>query len=399
MRIRRAFPIALALVIVAAAVILAVQLRKHAPPEAARLLPGADAFVYANLGWARKANGGKLLLPVAHDPEYERFIQETGFDFERDLEAAAFAIHYPEKWPGGGTGGAASEPRYSEVFTAKFDGTKCLAYLKKIAQSVENYNSIDIFTIPLYGRSFRIAILAVDTVAASNHDDPAVIRGIVDRSRRLASPFGGPALLRRYYRHVQLASPFWMVARTEPLARQFDTWAALFPKPADLVISASYNPLHFPLRVNALHLRAEAWATQRCRCPRHRRQGQRLSRRCFAAPKYPSDPPAPTPTSRLFSKACKSARKEAGPFSRPLSPADFSASSANLPNKRPRPRPHPHPHLHCLRPRLGPPGATDPTISTDGTIHSSQIRVNRCESVAKLCFGILEMRENSHGFR
>lgn len=261
MRIRRAFPISLALVIVVAAVILAVQLRKQAPPEPARLLPGADAFVYANLGWARKANGGKLLLPVAHDPEYDHFIQETGFDFERDLDAVAFAIHYPEKWPGGGTGGATTEPRYSEVFTAKFDRTKCLAYLKKIAQSVENYNSIDIFTIPLYGRSFRIAILAVDTIAASNHDDAAVIRGIVDRSRRLASPFGGPALLRRYYRHVQFASPFWMVARTEPLARQFDTWAALFPKPADLVISASYNPLHFPLRVDALHLRAEAWAT------------------------------------------------------------------------------------------------------------------------------------------
>jgi hypothetical protein len=215
--------------------------------------------VYANLGWARKANGGKLLLPVAHDPEYERFIQETGFDFERDLDAVAFAIHYPEKWAGGGTGGNAPEPRFSEVFIGKFDGTRCLAYLKRTAQSVENYNSIDIFTIPLYGRSFRIAILTVDTVAASNHDDPAVIRGMVDRSRRLASPFGGPALLRRYYKRVQLASPVWMVARVEPLARESEAWSSLFPKPADLVISASYNPLHLPLRVDALHLRAEAW--------------------------------------------------------------------------------------------------------------------------------------------
>ena len=259
MRIRRAFPITLALVIVAAAVTLAVQLRKHAPPEPARLLPGADAFVYANLGWARKANSGKLLLPVAHDPGYERFIQETGYDFERDLNAVAFAIHYPENWPGGGTGGSASEPRFSEVFTGRFDGGKCLAYLKRTAQSVESYNSIDIFTIPLYGRSFRVAILGVDTVAASNHDDPAVIRGMVDRSRRLASPFGGPALLRRYYKRVQLASPFWMVARVEPLARQSGAWATIFPRPADLVVSASYSPLHLPLRVDALHLKAEAW--------------------------------------------------------------------------------------------------------------------------------------------
>src|SRR6266446_3318756 len=104
MRIRRTFPLVLMVVIVAAAVTLAVQLRKHAPPEPARLLPGADAFFYVNLGWARKASGGKPLPPVSRDPDYERFIQVTGFEFEKDLDAVAFAVHYPEKWPGGGTG-------------------------------------------------------------------------------------------------------------------------------------------------------------------------------------------------------------------------------------------------------------------------------------------------------
>jgi hypothetical protein len=97
-------------------------------------------------------------------------------------------------------------------------------------------------------------------VAASNHDDPSVIRGMVDRSRRLASPFGGPALLRRYFKRVQLASPVWMVGRVDPGAPAFGGWSSVFPKPADLVISASYNPLHLPLRAGALHLRAEAWA-------------------------------------------------------------------------------------------------------------------------------------------
>jgi len=263
MRIRRAFPIALGVVIVAAAVTLTVELRKAAPPEPARLLPGADAFVYADFSWVRKANAGKSLFgtspnPVSHDPDYERFIQETGFDFERDLDAVAFAIHYPQSWPGGGTGGPAPEARFSEVLTGKFDQGRCLAYLKRMAQSVENYDSVDIFTIPIYGRSFRIAILGVDTVAASNHDDPAVIRGMVDRSRRLASPFGGPALLRHYYKRVQLASPIWIVAHVEPKAPGFESWAGVFPKPADVVVSASYNPLHLPLRVDVLHLRAEA---------------------------------------------------------------------------------------------------------------------------------------------
>ena len=90
---------------------LAVQLRKHAPPEPARLLPGADGFLYIDYSWVRKTNG-KAFNPVTHDPEYEQFIQETGFDYERDLDSVAFAIHYPEAWPGGGTGGKAPEPRF-----------------------------------------------------------------------------------------------------------------------------------------------------------------------------------------------------------------------------------------------------------------------------------------------
>jgi hypothetical protein len=143
----------------------------------------------------------------------------------------------------------------------KFHSEQLRVYLKQLAQSVENYNSLDIYTIPLEGRTFRVAILSVDSVAASNQDDPAVIRGMVDRSRRLASPFGGPALLRRYYKRVQFASPVWMVAHIQPSAPAFGGWSAVFPNPADLVISASYNPLHLPLRPGSLHVRGEALAS------------------------------------------------------------------------------------------------------------------------------------------
>src|SRR6266576_5531751 len=259
MRIRRTLPLVLAVVVIAGAVVLAVQLRKHAPPEPARLLPGVDGFHGVDYRWVRRVNGNPM-KPVARDPEYEKFIQDTGFDYERDLDSVAFAIHNPEDWPGGGTGGKAPEPRFSEVFIGRLDIDRCAAYFKRMATSVESYNSVSIFTIPIYGRTFRVAVLGVDTVAASNHDDPAVIRGIVDRSRRLASPFGGPALLRKYYKRVQLASPVWMVARVEPASPGFEAWSAIFPKPAELVISASYNPLHLPLRAGVLHLRAEAWA-------------------------------------------------------------------------------------------------------------------------------------------
>jgi hypothetical protein len=261
MRIRRTLPIVLLVVVIAAAVTLAVQLRKHAPPEPARLLPGADAFFYLDFSWARHVNAGRELPAVSHDPEYERFIRETGFQFERDLDEAAFAIHYPAKWPGGGTGGAAPEPRFSEVLVGKFHGERLTDYLRQIAKSVENHHGVDIFTILVENRSLRVAVLNADSVAASNHDDPAVIEGIVDRSKRLASPFGGPALLRQYYKHVQLASLAWLVARIEPsTSAATGVWSTLFGAPATVVASGSFlSPLH--LRPDSVHLRAEAFTS------------------------------------------------------------------------------------------------------------------------------------------
>jgi len=257
MRIRPTFLIVLAVVVVAAAVTLAVQLRKHAPPEPARLLPGADAYFYLNLGWVRKA-AGKELPPVSHDPEYETFIRDTGFQFERDLDEAAFAVHYAPRRPGVDPH-TEPEPRFSEVFVGKFDGVRLAAYLKQHARSVENYESVDIFSIAVEERTLRVAILGADSVGASNTDDPAVIRGIVDRSRRLASPFGGPARLRRFYRRVQFSSPVWLVANVDPSSPEFGGWSDFLPHPADIVISVSYNPLHLPKHQGAIHLRAEAW--------------------------------------------------------------------------------------------------------------------------------------------
>jgi len=169
MRIRRRLPIILTLLLVIAAVALAVVLRKHAPPEAARLLPGADGFVYVNLGWMRRANLTGELPPVPHDPDYEQFIQATGVQFERDLDEVALAIHYP-----GGSSDAkigSLHPRFSEVFVGKFDGERLRAYLRQISSSVDNYRTRDIYNIPLEGRTLRVSILGVDTVAASNLED------------------------------------------------------------------------------------------------------------------------------------------------------------------------------------------------------------------------------------
>jgi hypothetical protein len=256
MRIRRSLPVVLGVVAVAAALTLIVQLRKHAPPEAARLLPGADAFLYINLKWVRRANIANRLPPVSHEPEYEQFIQATGFQFESDLEQAAFALHYSANSPGAPPN-TADQARFSEVLVGRIEGDRLRGYLGKISSSVENYHSVEIYNIPLEGRTLRVAILGVDTVAASNHSDPLVIRGIVDRSRKLASPFAGPALLRQYYKEVPLASLGWAIFRIDPnsgtasgVSPAGGALSFLFSKPAVVVASARY--------LGSVHLRAEA---------------------------------------------------------------------------------------------------------------------------------------------
>jgi hypothetical protein len=254
MRIRRRLPLIVGLLAVIAAVVIVVELRKHAPPEPARLLPNADAFFYINVSWIRRVNVVDQLPPVSHDPEYERFIQETGFQFERDLDRAAFAVHYPGGATAGGSPGAA-ELRFSEVIEGSIHAEKLTAYLQKMARSVDNYRAVDIFNIPLEGRTLRVAILGVNTVAASNQDDPAIIRGIIDRSRKLASPFGGPAFLRQYYKNVPFASLMWAIVRVKPhdtrLPLSEGIWSLLFANNAVVVASARY--------LTSLHLRAEAF--------------------------------------------------------------------------------------------------------------------------------------------
>src|ERR1700688_541689 len=146
MRIRRRLPIVLAVLLIAAAVAVAVVLRKRAPPEPARLLPAADGFVYVNLGWMRRANLTGQLPPVPHDPEYEQFIQATGFQFERDLDQAAFAVHYPTSLSEPRIGSPPA-PRFSEVFIGRIDGVKLRDYLHKIASSTESDGSVDIYEI------------------------------------------------------------------------------------------------------------------------------------------------------------------------------------------------------------------------------------------------------------
>jgi hypothetical protein len=203
--------IVLAVLIVVAAFGAAIYIRAINPPEAARLLPAdAEAIIYVNFKPLRAATDfGRD--SVVHEPEYAEFIKATGFQFERDLDEVAIAVHPPEKLPG--TEPAVSERRFSDVFVGRFDSIMLKHYLHKLAGDVESYRDTEVFVIPYQGRTVRVAILSMDSVAVSNSADSAHIRFMIDRYYKAGLPFSKNWMLRQNYKHVPFGSSAWAVAQ------------------------------------------------------------------------------------------------------------------------------------------------------------------------------------------
>ena len=209
---RRKLTIPLAVLAVVIAVAAAVILQKTAPPEPVRLLPEAQAYLYLNLKPLRRAGLLDKMPPVQPDAEYANFVKQTGFQFERDLEEAAIAVHTPPPSTAGGSAEAPGENRYSWVVVARFDGQRLREFLKNHARNTETYHEREIFEIPREGYTDRICILGPELVALSTTDDPEIIRGIIDRYSKLALPFGGPSLVRKHYSKLPLGTIAWAIA-------------------------------------------------------------------------------------------------------------------------------------------------------------------------------------------
>ncbi len=208
--------LAVLLVVIAAAILAAVLLlRRGRAPEAVRLLPDADAVVYFDVKALRTLGAFSSETPT-REPEYEQFVRETGFVFERDLDSAAFAVHAAKNPPAGSSASVAPlspDTRYSEVFVGRFDMARLTAYLRKLSNGTERYRDIDVYFIPHEGRQVKVAILGVDRVAVSNIDSREPLHRMIDRYRSGAMHAAGPALVASYREHIPLGSVVWAVAR------------------------------------------------------------------------------------------------------------------------------------------------------------------------------------------
>ena len=248
MRKRTLYSLLLMLALVVA-LIAAVCLRKAAPPEVARLLPESDAIIYLNLMPLRAAIHFER-TPVARSSDYQHFVDATGIVPERDLDAAAFALHRMDN-PNGPNGPVA----YSEVFEGRFDGAGLARYLSGMATSQEQYAGHTIYTIPVEGRRLRIAQLGYDTIAASNMPTTEQIHAMLDRYRASASPFSGSSLLAARYRDVPLLSSAWAIGHVGlPFSERghITVFGLQLPLPEDTNFVASLR-----VGLGALHLRIE----------------------------------------------------------------------------------------------------------------------------------------------
>ncbi len=180
----------------------ALYLRKQAPPECARLLPESDAILYFNLRPLRAATHFDR-RPVRHDADYQRFIDATGIDFERDLNEAAFALKRTD--PLGPNGSVA----YSEVFAGRFDAGRLTRYLDGAAAERENYAGRTIYSIPNAGRTVRVALLGASMVAVSNTPSAEQMHSMLDHYRTALLPFSGSSLLAAHYKEVPFLSLAW----------------------------------------------------------------------------------------------------------------------------------------------------------------------------------------------
>ena len=224
------------------------------PPALARLLPEADAIVYADLRPVR------LLThledhPVAHSADYQRFIEATGIVPERDLRQAAFALHrMPD--PGGPNGVVG----YSEVFAVPFDRRRLTEYLRSISSAQERYAGQEIFSVPVTGaipneaRTLRVAVLGSNLIAASNMPTPEQMHAMIDRERTPGLFRGGPLLLSGSYAELPLGATAWGVGQ---LALPFTTSGRVSALGVTLPIPAQQPVLASFRYTTALHLRLD----------------------------------------------------------------------------------------------------------------------------------------------
>jgi hypothetical protein len=173
--------------------------RTSATPETVRMLPEGEFILYANLKpvhlfW--QAN-----KPIEVEGDYREFVNQTGIDFERDLDEVAMSRRDTAD---------RKDTESSEIFVGRFDQQRLTSYLAKISSSQEDYSGRKIFVIPHEGHTVRAAVLGTNRIAVTNMVSADAIHQIIDSTSKLPA---GPSLLQNFHQKVPFGSLAWAIVR------------------------------------------------------------------------------------------------------------------------------------------------------------------------------------------
>jgi hypothetical protein len=198
-RYRKLLISALLLAAVGAAAVYLYQ-RYRGPAESVRVLPEGDLLIYVNFRPIHLWDLNKS-KPVQLESEYQGFVEQTGIQFERDLDEVAMSRRDTAD---------GRDVESAEVFVGRFDANRLQDYLQKKSIQTESYRGHTVYLIPNEGHTVRIALLDGARVAVTNMVAAEPMHGMIDRFHHAS---GGPSLLGGYYRHVPVASLAWMIDR------------------------------------------------------------------------------------------------------------------------------------------------------------------------------------------
>lgn len=174
------------------------------PPRAVRLLPEGNFLLYVNFSPAHFLDLGQFTANQT-DPEYQDFVKQTGFHFEKDLDTFAISQRNPGDF----------DSESAAIFTGTFDQALLTDYLKKLSSGTELYADKTIYLIQHDRHTVRACLVGADTVAVTNMPSSEPMHGIIDRSR--GSYFGkGPYLAESHYHDIPFASLVWAILRVPP---------------------------------------------------------------------------------------------------------------------------------------------------------------------------------------
>jgi len=189
--------------VITAAIGFVVYQRVAQPPRAVLLLPEGNFVVYVNLSPAHFFDLGKI--PPQRDPEYQNFVEQTGFHFEHDLDTVAVSLTNLED---------PSAADSAAVFTGHFDQIRLNNYLHKLpGGDTENYESKTIFSFMNSGHIVRACIVDASTVAVTTGQTSETMHAIIDKSAGFHLNPKGPALAESYYKNVPFGSLAWVILR------------------------------------------------------------------------------------------------------------------------------------------------------------------------------------------